>query len=99
LDNYDGPAIATIAIEYGLYEEALEIYRKHNLFTEAMNLLLNNIGDINRAAEFAEKINKADVWSLLGHAFINNYQVNMALECYLKSNETSTFGQVIGLAE
>jgi hypothetical protein len=38
-----------------------------------MNLLLNNIGDINRAAEFAEKINKPDVWSLLGHAFINNY--------------------------
>jgi len=86
LDNYDGPAIATIAIEYGLYEEALEIYRKHNLFTEAMNLLLNNIGDINRAAEFAEKINKADVWSLLGHAFINNYQVNMVNLLFIFNN-------------
>jgi len=28
LDNYDGPAIATIAVEYGLFEEALEIYKK-----------------------------------------------------------------------
>ncbi len=28
LDNYDGPAIAVIAIEHELYEEAFEIYRK-----------------------------------------------------------------------
>jgi hypothetical protein len=38
-----------------------------------MNLLLNYIGDVSRAAEFAEKINKPEVWSLLGHAYINAY--------------------------
>jgi len=28
LDKYDGPAIAVIAIEHELYEEAFEIYRR-----------------------------------------------------------------------
>lgn len=70
LDNYDGPAIATIAVEYGLNEEAFEIYRKQGLLTEAINILLS-IGDINRASEFAEKVNKPEVWSILGHAYLN----------------------------
>jgi hypothetical protein len=30
LDNFDGPAVAEKAIEYELYEEAFEIYKKFN---------------------------------------------------------------------
>jgi clathrin heavy chain len=44
-------------LEYNLYEEAFEIYRKHNHDCEALDVLLKNIGDITRGAEFAEKIN------------------------------------------
>lgn len=63
LDNYDGPAIAVIAIEHQLYEEAFEIYRKQNHNEEALSVLLNNIRDLNRSAEFAEKIGKPEVWT------------------------------------
>lgn len=57
LDNYDGQVIAQNCLEYNLYEEAFEIYRKHNHDCEALDVLLKNIGDITRGAEFAEKIN------------------------------------------
>ena len=63
LDNYDGPAIAVIAIEHGLFEEAFEIYRKSNCAVEALSVLLQNIGDINRACDFADKIGKPEVFS------------------------------------
>lgn len=72
LDKYDGPAIAVIAIEHELYEEAFEIYRRQNCSVEALSVLLSNIGDINRAGEFAEKVGKPEVWSQLGHAYLNN---------------------------
>lgn len=55
LDNYDGPEIAKIALgeQYQLYEEAYIIYVKNNLPVQAIEVLLNNIDDIPRAAEYA----------------------------------------------
>lgn len=35
LDNFDGPAVAEKAIEYGLYEEAFDIYKKFNMKVDA----------------------------------------------------------------
>ena len=59
LDNYDGPEIAKIALgeKYQLYEEAFVIYKKNNYNVEAIDVLLNNIEDFQRAAEFADKAN------------------------------------------
>jgi clathrin heavy chain len=54
---------------------------------------------LTRGSEFAEKINTPQVWSLLGNAYINHNHVNPALDCFLKAQDASTFGQVIGLAE
>ena len=55
LDNYDGPEIAKIALgeQYQLYEEAYIIYTKNNLPVQAVEVLLNNIDDIARAAEYS----------------------------------------------
>jgi clathrin heavy chain len=99
LDNYDGQTIAQECVEFGLFEEAFEIYRKQNFECEALNVLLTHLGDVVRGAEFAEKINSAQVWSQLGHAYLNQGKINQALDCYLKCNECNTFGQVIGLGE
>lgn len=57
LDNYNGEEIASVALgdDYKLYEEAFVIYKKKEMFIEAMDVLLNYIKDIPRAAEFAEK--------------------------------------------
>lgn len=38
LDNFDGPAVAEKAIEYALFEEAFEIYKKFNKKVEAIKV-------------------------------------------------------------
>lgn len=51
---------------YELYEEALTIYKKLEMNIEAINVLINNLNDLERAEDFAEKISQPDVWSKLG---------------------------------
>lgn len=68
LDNYDGPELARMCLEerYQLYEEALTIYKKLDMNIEAIAVLINNLNDVERAEDFAEKIGQPDVWSKLG---------------------------------
>jgi len=40
LDNYDGLDIAKLALESGLYEEVLVIYRKYGEHTQALDILI-----------------------------------------------------------
>lgn len=72
LDNYDADEIAKIALseDYKLYEEALVIYKKNEKSAEAIDVLLNYISDIPRAAEFAEKTNTPEVWSKLANSYL-----------------------------
>lgn len=101
LDNYDAPQIAEIALgeQYHLYEEAFVIYKKYNYNVEAINVLLDNIEDFSRASEFADKVNHPDVWSMLGQAHLNQYQVVDAINCYLKAKNASQTHIIIGAAE
>lgn len=101
LDNYDYNEIAKIALgeKYKLYEEAFIVYKKFNRNVEAIKVLLENIEDVPRAADFAEKVNEPEVWSILGHAYLEKYQVTEAIDCYLKSKHHETFPQVIATAE
>ncbi|RIB09073.1 armadillo-type protein [Gigaspora rosea] len=54
-NNFDAPDVAEIAVKNGLYEEAFNIYKKHGENTNAINVLIEHIGSIDRASEFAEK--------------------------------------------
>ena len=38
LDNFDGPSVAEKAIEFGLFEEAFEIYKKFNKKVDAIKV-------------------------------------------------------------
>lgn len=69
------------------------------MYVEAIEVLLQNIEDINRAAEFADKTNEKEVWSKLGHAYLNQYNVSCAIDCYLKSQDSSTYQTAIAQAE
>ncbi|RIB13254.1 armadillo-type protein [Gigaspora rosea] len=53
-NNFDAPDVAEIAVKNGLYEEAFNIYNKHGENTNAINVLIEHIGSIDRASEFAE---------------------------------------------
>ena len=55
LDNYDAPDIATIAVTNKLYEEAFAIFRKFEVNVSAIKVLIDNVGNLDRAYEFAEK--------------------------------------------
>lgn len=44
------------AIEFNLYEEAFEIYKKFGKKVEAIGVLLNNLQDLDRAHEYANKV-------------------------------------------
>jgi clathrin heavy chain len=99
LDNYEPADMATECLDYNLNEEALFIYRKFNLHSEAIDVLLNRIGDVGRAAEFADKVQNNEVWSRLGNAYLAKFQVNEAIECFMKSKDSSQYFQIINLAE
>ncbi len=65
LENYDAPDIANIAVSNQLYEEAFSIYKKFGVNTSAIQVLIDHIKNLDRAYEFAERCNEADVWNLL----------------------------------
>ena len=39
-----------------MFEEAFEIYKKFNLKTQAIKVLLENMDDVDRAHEYATKV-------------------------------------------
>jgi clathrin heavy chain len=101
LDNYDGPAIAQVALgqEFKLYEEAFLIYKKSNLNAEAMDTLLINLDSLERASEFAARCNEPGVWYKLGKAQLENGQIPDSIESYLKAEDATDFVEVIHAAE
>jgi clathrin heavy chain len=74
LQNYEVTDIAKIAIEHGLYEEALTIY-KYDQHTLAINILVEHIVSINRGLEYATKVNESTVWARLAKAQLDGLQI------------------------
>jgi clathrin heavy chain len=95
LDQYDAADIGTVAIDNNLFEEAFAIYKKFNMNTDAVKVLLNNICNIDRAYEFAERVNDAAVWSLLGAAQLKTNLVKEAIDSYIKANDPTTAPMVV----
>lgn len=101
LDNYDGPAIAKVALDekYQLNEEAFTIYKKLDMHNEAIEVLISRIGDLQRAEDYAEKVNEPTVWSKLGETYLNNSNVVNAMEAFQKCKDHTYYLRVIGLME
>eukprot|EP00027_Filamoeba_sp_ATCC50430_P011479 CAMPEP_0168551566 /NCGR_PEP_ID=MMETSP0413-20121227/6241_1 /TAXON_ID=136452 /ORGANISM="Filamoeba nolandi, Strain NC-AS-23-1" /LENGTH=1709 /DNA_ID=CAMNT_0008582101 /DNA_START=58 /DNA_END=5187 /DNA_ORIENTATION=- len=98
LDKFDGPDIATVAKTAELYEEALAIYVKFKNHVEAINTLLDHIGNVERAQEFADRINEPEVFSRLARHQLTNGLVKEAIASYLKANDPEYFHDVIHAA-
>jgi len=67
LENYNAGEIAKIATDHGLYEEALMIY-KYDQHVMAINVLVEHIVSIDRGFDYANKVNRPEVWSRLAKA-------------------------------
>jgi hypothetical protein len=83
LENYDAPDIANIAVGSELYEEAFYIYKRHDQHVNAVVVLLSNIGNVDRAYEYAEDVDRADVWSKLAKAQLDTLRFKDAVGKYM----------------
>ena len=99
LDNYDAPEIANIAIGAELFEEAFTIFKKYEVNTKAVEVLLDYIGSIDRAYEFAEKCNLPEVWSKLARAQLKAHLIKEAIDSYIRADDPTNYVEVIAGAE
>ena len=95
LDNYDAPDIANIAISNGLNEEAFAIFKKFEVNTSAIQVLIDQIQNLDRAYEFAERCNEAAVWSLLGRAQLKEGLVREAIDSFIKAVDPTAYQEVV----
>ncbi|GFY71580.1 clathrin heavy chain 1 [Trichonephila inaurata madagascariensis] len=98
LDNYDAPDIANIAIGNELYEEAFAIFKKFDVNTSAIQVLIEHIQNLDRAYEFAERCNEPAVWSLLAQAQLQKGMVKEAIDSYIKAGDPSSYMDVVQTA-
>ncbi|KAG9348508.1 hypothetical protein JZ751_002244 [Albula glossodonta] len=99
LDNYDAPDIANIAISNELFEEAFAIFRKFDVNTSAVQVLIEHIGNLDRAYEFAERCNEPAVWSQLAKAQLQKGLVKEAIDSYIKADDPSAYMEVVQAAD
>ncbi|KAI8996350.1 clathrin heavy chain [Trametes punicea] len=98
LQNYDIAEIPKIAIEHGLYEEAFLIYKKYEQHAQAMNVLVEHIVSLDRGVEYANKVNKPEVWSRLAKAQLDGLRIKDAIDSYIKAEDPSNYQEVIEIA-
>jgi clathrin heavy chain len=98
LDNYDAPDIANIAINNQLYEEAFAIFKKFDVNTSAIQVLIEHVVNLDRAYEFAERCNEPAVWSQLAKAQLQKGLVKESIDSYIKADDPSAFVDVVETA-
>jgi len=98
LDNYDAPDIANIAINNELYEEAFAIFKKFDVNTSAIQVLIDHVNNLDRAYEFAERCNEPAVWSQLAKAQLKQGMVKEAIDSFIKADDPSAYIDVVETA-
>lgn len=99
LEGIDVGEIAGIAIENGLFEEAFTLFRKHKMHLEAMNVLVEHVVSIDRAAQYATKVNEPVVWSRLGKAQLDGLRIKDAIDSYIKAEDPTNYLELIETAD
>ena len=98
LNDFSADEIANMCIEQGLYEEAFEIYKKVDNHTAAANVLVDNVVSIDRAQEYAERVELPEVWSKVAKAQLDGLRVSDSIESYIRAQDPSNYNEVIETA-
>ncbi|CZR50635.1 probable clathrin heavy chain [Phialocephala subalpina] len=98
LSAYDSQDIASICIEVGLFEEAFEVYKKINDHTSAANVLVEHVVSIDRAQEYAERVELPEVWSRVAKAQLDGLRVSDGIASYIRAEDPSNYNEVIEIA-
>lgn len=98
LNEYTAEEVADICIEVGLHEEAFEVYKKMNDHGKAVNVLVEHIVSIDRAQEYAERVELPEVWSRVAKAQLDGLRISDAVDSYIRANDPSNYKEVIEYA-
>jgi clathrin heavy chain len=61
--------------------------------------LLGQLSDLDRALEYATRVNDKAVWSVLGKSQLDAGLVKDAIDSYIKASDAANFASVIAAAE
>jgi clathrin heavy chain len=98
LDQYTPEDIAQQCIEVGMYDEAFEIFKKQENHVEAANVLIEHIVSIDRAYEYADRVDTPEVWSRVAKAQLDGLRVTDSIESYIRAGDASNYLEVIEIA-
>lgn len=62
-------------------------------------MLIEHIGNLDRAYEFAERCNEPSVWSQLAKAQLQKDLVKEAIDSYIKADDPSAYMEVVQAAD
>lgn len=62
-------------------------------------MLIEHIGNLDRAYEFAERCNEPAVWSQLAKAQLQKELVKEAIDSYIKADDPSAYMEVVQAAD
>ncbi|OBZ65959.1 Clathrin heavy chain 1 [Grifola frondosa] len=91
LQNHDTAEIAKIAIKHYLYVEAFMIYKKYEQHAMAINVLVEHVVSVDRGVEYANKVNKPEVWSGLAERQLDGLRIKAAVDSYIQVENLSNF--------
>lgn len=60
--------------------------------------MIENVQNLDRAYEFAERCNEPDVWSLLAKAQLDQNMVKEAIDSFIKADDPSVYMEVVAIA-
>lgn len=98
LSDYNAEEIANMCISQGMFEEAFEIYKKEDNHLAAIGVLVDHIVSIDRAQEYAERVETPEVWSKVAKAQLDGVRISDALESYIRAEDPSNHNEVIEYA-
>ena len=98
LSAYNAEEIANTCVSVGLFEEAFEIYKKEDNHIAATNILVDHIVSIDRAQEYAERVEMPEVWSKVAKAQLDGLRVTDSIESYIRAQDPGNYSEVIETA-
>ncbi|GBB89855.1 hypothetical protein RclHR1_01670006 [Rhizophagus clarus] len=98
LNNFDAPDVADLAIKNNLFEEAFTIYKKCKDDKNAVNVLIEHIGSIDRASDYANNCDQPEVWSRLAKAQIEGLRIKDSIDSYIRADDPTNFNEVIDIS-
>jgi len=98
LSAFNADEIANMCVSVGLFEEAFEIYKKVDNHGAATDVLVDHIVSIDRAQEYAERVELPEVWSKVAKAQLDGLRVSDSINSYIRAQEPSNYNEVIEIA-